>query len=145
MTKNTTRTSFSFKKDYGNINETQNKDKGERIVRAISIATGKPADEIYKALYISEKPKKRLNKESIQNKKDQSNSYKDYLESLGWEWVSTPGKYFCKEALPDKETILVRGTGFVTAVIEGVIHDVMDVSFGGNKAIYGYYIKTSKK
>ncbi len=133
---------------------------GDCVTRAISIATGKPYQEVYDKI-------KELNEEfadthysrvakKIQKGKGKRGTtprngvfkdvYRPYLESLGWKWTPTMliGQG-CKvhlkaEELP-KGTIIVKVSKHLTTVIDGVINDTHDCSRDGNRCVYGYYSK----
>lgn len=69
---------------------------------------------------------------------------RSYLAAKGWEWTPTmaigagttihlrPGE------LPDGR-LIVRLSGHLAAVIDGVVHDIADPSRGGTRCVYGYW------
>jgi len=107
---------------------------GDCSVRAVSIVTGKPYQEIYDAL----RPKKGYQggvKRSV---------LRAYLKSLGWTWVPTMfiGQG-CKvhlraNELPKGKLICQVSKHFV-AVIDGVVYDNHDCTRNGSRCVYGYY------
>jgi len=122
---------------------------GDCVTRAIAIATGKPYKEVYDALnQLSE------NERTGKRKKSKSNSrtgvyrttYQKYIESLGWKWIPTMkiGQgckvHLRKDELPSG-TLIVKVSKHLTCVKDGVIYDTFDPSRGGNRCVYGYYIK----
>lgn len=112
---------------------------GDCVVRAVSIATGKPYDVVYadiKALMgRGESPRNGVPKPI----------YHKYLLSLGWRWVSTMwvGQQkrvtLAENELPSKGRFVVRLSKHLTAVIDGSIHDRYDPSRDGTRCVYGYY------
>lgn len=122
---------------------------GDCVTRAITIATGKPYKEVYDALnQLSE------NERTGKRKKNKSNSrtgvyrttYQKYIESLGWKWIPTMKiGQGCKVHLRSDElpsgTLIVKVSKHLTCVKNGIIHDTFDPSRGGNRCVYGYYIK----
>jgi hypothetical protein len=117
------------------------------VTRSIAIATGKPYQEVYNALNelgrnerISKRKKKRSNSRTGVYRK----SYQRYLESLGWQ--STPTMaigsgctvHLRAEELPDGR-LLVKVSGHLTAVIDGVLYDTHDCSRHGMRCVYGYF------
>jgi len=136
--------------DGGRKNAGYKGDTNDCVTRSIAIITEKPYKEVYDALNkLSES--ERLGK----RKKSKSNSrtgvfrvtYDKYLKSLGYEWVATMKiGSGCQVHLRDGELpsgrLIVRVSKHMTAVINGVIHDIHDPSRDGTRYVYGYYYKS---
>src|SRR4030095_4989918 len=114
-------------------------------VRAIAIATEKPYREVYNALNDLARGE-RTSKRKPGISSSAGGVYRvtsdKYLKSLGWRWTATTGigqgcrVHLCKEELPGGR-LIVRVTKHLTAVIDGVVHDVgIDVR-GGTGCVYG--------
>ncbi len=120
---------------------------GDCVTRAISIATGKPYLEIYKALSDGCKNDKKCKKRSARNGVPTKHEwFKAYMNSLGWEWTPTMEiGSGCKVHLDGDELppgrLIVRVTKHYCAVIDGVLHDTRDCSRGGTRCVYGYWSK----
>lgn len=128
---------------------------GDCVCRAITIATGKPYQEIYDALAegnatqrtskkhmrFGNKPKMRSANNGISTTRKW---FKDYMESLGFKWIPTMliGQG-CKVHLKADELpmgrLVVNVSKHMVAVIDGVINDTHDCSRGGTRCVYGYY------
>lgn len=122
---------------------------GDCVTRAIAIATEKDYLEVYNVINELAK-KERITK----NKKTKSNArtgvykdtYKQYLESLGWKWYpcmkigSGCTTHLCKEELPGG-TIICKLSKHLVCVKDGVIHDTYDCSRGEKRCVYGYFKK----
>ena len=114
-------------------------------VRAIAIATGKTYKEVHKELT-------EINK--FKNQKYVSARYgnttmdtiRNYMRYLGWKWTATMGIgsgckiHLKKEELPSGR-IICRVSKHITAVIDGVVHDVYNSSRNGTRCVYGYFHK----
>jgi hypothetical protein len=111
---------------------------GDCVVRATAIATEKPYQEVYDDLFKRGKqsPRKGVNKRF----------YKPYMTDIGWQWVPTMfiGSG-CQVHLKSDELpagrIVVRLSGHLVAVINGVLHDTYDCSRDGTRCVYGYWVK----
>jgi len=122
---------------------------GDCVTRAISIATGKPYQEIYgeiNELAKNERTGKRKKTKSNSRTGVYKNTYKKYLISLGWKW--TPTMFIgsgCKVHLKKDElpngTLILSLSRHLTTVIDGVIYDTYDPSREGTRCVYGYYSK----
>lgn len=112
---------------------------GDCAIRAIAIANEMDYLEVYNM----------VNKTaglSCRNGTPKKVSHK-ILANLGWEWVPTMliGQG-CKvhlnaNELPKNATLIVSVSKHLTCVKNGVIYDIFDPSRGGNRCVYGYYIK----
>ncbi|MBP3707562.1 MAG: hypothetical protein J6J36_03000 [Clostridia bacterium] len=122
---------------------------GDCVTRAIAIATEKDYLEVYNIINelakkekITEKKKKKSNARTGVYK----DTYKKYLESLGWKWYpcmrigSGCTTHLCKEELPNG-TIICRLSRHLVCVKDGVINDTYDCSRGETRCVYGYFKK----
>ena len=119
------------------------------VTRSIAIATDKDYKEVYDALNLlakAERIGKRKRKTSNTRDGVFRVTYEKYLKSIGWKWIPTMfiGQG-CKvhlraDELPEGR-LIVRTSKHLTAVIDGVIHDTFDCSRGGQRCVYGYFIK----
>ena len=67
--------------------------------------------------------------------------FERYMESVGWEKVSSPkfkGRKAKAKDLPKEGRYLMRQSRHLSALVDGVIHDIWDTS---NKMVYCYYRK----
>lgn len=119
------------------------------VCRSIAIVTGKPYKEVYDALNQlgeSERTGKRKRTKSSSRDGVYRTTYEKYLKSLGYKWVAcmTIGSgcttHLDADELP-KGRLVLRVSRHVTAMIDGVIHDIFDPTRGGNRCVYGYFIK----
>jgi hypothetical protein len=116
-------------------------------VRAIAITTKKPYQEVYDALNDMarrERPSKRKPSRSSSRGGVYRVTSDRYLKSLGWRWTATTGiGQGCRVHLREDELpggrLIVRVTKHLTAVIDGVIHDVGIDLRGGTRCVYGYW------
>lgn len=134
--------------DGGRSNYFKAEQVGDCVTRAIAIATGKDYKEVYdaiNALAKQERESKRRKRSSSRNgvRKD---TWKKYLDSLGWVWHPTMqiGQgckvHLREDELPDG-VLIVSVSRHLTCVIDGCIFDTYDCSRDGNRCVYGYYMK----
>ena len=122
---------------------------GDCVVRAVAIASGRPYQEIYDALS-DESRTQRLTKHS-KNKSSARNGvntkrkwFKDYMESLGFEWTPTMrvGQgckvHLRKDELPEGQLVVALSKHYA-AVVDGVLYDTHDCSRDGARCVYGYW------
>lgn len=110
---------------------------GDCVVRSIAIATGLPYREVYDAVNVlarRERPGKRGRSKARDGVAKQT--YERYLKALGWTWVPTMKiGSGCTVHLNERELpagrLIVRVSGHMTCVIDGVIHDTYDCSERG--------------
>ena len=121
---------------------------GDCVVRAISIATEIPYQEVYDNLneYIgSLRQTKRIKGNSSRTGISKKVS-REYLKGLGWEWIPTMfigsgcKVHLRKEELPTG-TIIAKLSKHLVAIIDGVIQDTGDCSRNGTRCVYGYHQK----
>jgi hypothetical protein len=129
---------------------------GDCVVRSIAIAASLPYMQVYEDLRLAnesyaqlknDRLAKRLNvKGSSPRNGNHRNVFHDYILAQGFEWVPTMkvGAGCQVHLRPDelpKEMLIARVSKHLTAIIDGVIHDTHDPSRGGNRCVYGYYVK----
>lgn len=117
------------------------------VCRAISIVSGIAYQEVYEglnALAATERnSEKRRGRSSARNGVYKATCHK-FILSLRYQWVPTMflGQG-CKVHLRPDELppgrLIVKVSRHLTAVIDGVIHDIHDPSRGGTRCVYGYY------
>ncbi len=118
------------------------------VVRSIAIITGKSYQEVYDAINEGAKGE-RLTKKKTKRSSASSGvfkpTYHKYLLGLGMKWIPTMHVgQGCKVHLRSNELpagkLIVKVSGHLTAVIDGVIHDNHDCSRDGTRCVYGYYM-----
>ena len=130
---------------------------GDCVVRSIAIAANLPYMKVYEdlrfanetyALLRNDKLARRLNaKGSSPRNGNHRNVFHDYILGLGFQWVPTMKigmgcqVHLRSDELP-KAILIVKVSKHLTAVLNGIIQDTHDPSRGGNRCVYGYYIKT---
>ena len=124
---------------------------GDCVVRAISIATDQPYQEVYDAINaLCKKQKVRKGKPSSARTGVSRKVYEPYLQEMGWRWVPTMRVgQGCKVHLREDELprgrLVVAVSGHMTAVVDGVLHDNHDCSRDGSRCVYGYYVGPERK
>lgn len=123
---------------------------GDCVTRAICNATGKDYMEVYKALNDMAKTERterhRGKKRSSSRNGVFKETFKEYLNNLGWKWVpcmaigSGCKVHLKAEELP-KGTLIVSVSRHLTCVKDGVLYDTYDCSRDGTRCVYGYYIR----
>jgi hypothetical protein len=121
------------------------------VVRAIAIATGRSYQTVYDDLH--EAAKTHRSKARSVKAREKSASprngvpkqvYGPYLANMGWEWTPCMGigtgcqVHVREDELPPGRLIL-RLSGHVAAVVDGVVHDTHDPSRDGTRCVYGYW------
>ena len=129
------------------------------VVRAIAIATGRPYKDVYRDISILHaKAAKgrglvaaRIRRVGISpDNGSYRNVYNDYIIRQGFKWVScmdicTGCVVHVREyELPENETLILRLSKHLVAVVNGEINDTHDPSRDGSRCVYGYYIKVKK-
>jgi hypothetical protein len=122
---------------------------GDCVVRAIAIATGQSYRAVYDEigdLARDDNSRRRVHRRSNVSPRNgvMKEVYKRYLRDLGWTWTPTMGiGTGCRVHLRDGELpagrLIVRTSRHLTAVIDGVIHDIYDPSRDGSRCVYGYW------
>ena len=129
---------------------------GDCVVRSIAIAANLPYMKVYEDLRLAnesyaqlrnDRLAKRLNaKGSSPRNGNHRNVFHDYILAQGFTWVPTMKiGAGCQVHLRASELpagiLIVKVSKHLTAIINGVIQDTHDPSRGGNRCVYGYYIK----
>lgn len=119
------------------------------VCRSISIAAQLPYDEVYARLSEGNASQRRSKHQKKARPKSARNGistnrkwFKDYMKELGATWWPC-----CQiglgaaplSSLPSKGRLAVRFRGHYAAVIDGVLHDTWDCSYGIDRKIYGYW------
>lgn len=120
---------------------------GDCVCRAIAIATERPYQEVYDALNLlgkSERTGKRKRGTSAARNGVYKQSYRPYLESLGWKWTPTMRiGSGCKVHLADGELppgrLVIVVSRHLVAVIDGVIYDTHNPQRAAGRCVYGYF------
>lgn len=118
---------------------------GDCVTRAITIATGKPYQEVYDAIaeiYQGQRLKKHRKASGRDGTRRQV--YEKYLRGLGWVWTPTMGiGQGCKVHLRERDLptgrLIVRVSKHMCAVIDHVIRDTFDDQREGTRCVYGYW------
>ena len=119
---------------------------GDCVVRAISIASQKPYQEVYDLVnsYASNEYKSRVSKKSNARTGVRKSTIRKMMQELGFVWTPTMKVGSgCKVHLVESELpegrLVVQVSKHITAVIEKVIHDTYDPSRDGTRCVYGYW------
>jgi len=123
---------------------------GDCVTRAIAIASGLPYRDVYNALAEGSANQRASSRTSKRAKSARNGInvkrkwFKDYMKSLGFEWVPTMQiGSGCKVHLHDDELptgrLVVSVSKHYTAVIDGVVHDTHDPRREGHRCVYGYW------
>ena len=127
---------------------------GDCVTRAVAIAAQLPYQQVYDRL-AQGNATQRVTKRSKRNARQKTAShgistkrkwFKDYMNSLGFTWVSTMGigtgcQVHLKADELTKGRIIARVTRHYVAIIDGVINDTYDCSRDETRCVYGYWIK----
>ncbi len=120
---------------------------GDCVTRAIAIAAELPYRKVYDALNaICSGQRRWKGRKGSSRIGVPRRVYHKYLTSIGFKWVPTMeiGKgchtHLRPEELPGGR-LVTRLSGHLSAVIDGVIHDLYDTSRDGMRCVYGYYRK----
>lgn len=108
------------------------KNVGDCVIRAIAIATEKDYKKLVEETW-------EFTKNYGLQISDQT-VYELYLESIGWERVSSPkfkGRKAKAKDLP-KGRYIMSQANHLSALVDGVIHDIWNTS---NRMVYCYYRK----
>jgi hypothetical protein len=120
---------------------------GDCVVRAIAIATEQPYQNVYDALFALNKNQKgKLRGASPRDGGTKTATIRKYMTSLGWKFTPTMQiGSGCKVHLRADELpagrLVVRVSGHLCAVIDGIINDTHNPDRGGTRCVYGYYSK----
>lgn len=116
------------------------------VVRAIAIAEEKDYKEVYD--YVNKKLKSH-GYPSVRDKGVPKYLVRELLKNYGWTWIPVMKiGSGCELHLNEDElehfkdiTIIASVSKHITCIKNGVINDTYDCSRGGNRCVYGYYIK----
>lgn len=108
---------------------------GDCVARSIAIAAGLPYRDVYDAL--SEGCRTQRVTKRVKRKASARNGvytglkwFKEYMETLGFEWIATMGigtgckVHLVKDEIPSQGRIIAVVSKHYTAIIDGVIHDI---------------------
>jgi len=126
------------------------------VCRAITIAGQFSYEAIYKELAQGNADQRNTKRSGVASGKWTADRgintsrkwFKDFMVRMGFRWVSCMkiGEG-CKTHLRAAELpmgrLVVRVSGHLCAVINGVIHDNHNPDRGGNRCVYGYWIADS--
>jgi len=122
---------------------------GDCVCRAIAIASGCPYAEVYARLAAgnaTQRRSKRMRKVGTRSARNgvytRTKWFKDYMAELGAVWQPC-----CQiglgaaplSSLPTQGRLVVSFQRHYAAMIDGVIHDTLDSSYGRDRAVYGYW------
>lgn len=123
---------------------------GDCVTRSIAIASGLSYQEVYKALAEGTGNQRASSRTGKRGKSARNGInvkrkwFKDYMKSIGFEWVPTMQigsgcqVHLRPEELPPGR-LVVSVSKHYTAVIDGVLHDTWDCSRDGLRCVYGYW------
>ena len=119
---------------------------GKDVCRAVAIVSERPYLAIHEELLAAARcePVRKWELPSHPDTGMKKATYKAYLWSHGFRWTCTTRisggccVHLCAEELL-KDRLLVQVNGRLTAVVDGVIHDIEDLSLGVNRCVYGYW------
>lgn len=130
-------------------------DTGDCVTRAVAIASGLPYIEVYEALAHGNATQRRgkWERRTKAGKRTASHGinttrkwFKDYMRSLGFEWVSVVGigtgctTHLKADELPEGRLVVALSKHY-SAVVDRVVHDTYNPSRGGTRCVYGYWLK----
>lgn len=132
---------------------------GDCVCRSICIVTGLPYKQVYERLSNGNATQRRGKREkkskagvrtAARGISTKRKWFKEYMEELGFEWVSTMQigsgcKVHLREEELPKGRLVVNVSKHFAAVIDGVLNDTNDCSRGGSRCVYGYYIFKESK
>ena len=122
---------------------------GDCVVRAVTIASGRPYQEVYNALSegcrtqrLTRKSKKKASARDGVN--ITRKWFKDYMTSLGFKWTPTMRigsgcRFHLREDELPSGRLVVAVSKHAVAVIDGVVNDTHDPARDGTRCVYGYY------
>jgi hypothetical protein len=129
---------------------------GDCVVRSIAIATQLPYLQVYEelnqanVLYANlrnDKLARHLNKRGSSPRNGSHRKvFHDYILTHGFIWVPTMKVGAgCQVHLRANElprgTLIVKVSKHLTTVMDGIIHDTHNPARGGQRCVYGYYLK----
>ncbi len=129
---------------------------GDCVTRAIAIAAELPYREVYDAMAegnANQRQTKRMQKTGAGKRTARDGIYtkrkwfKDYMREQGFVWVplnfigSSEKKHLIPEDVPQGRLIASVSKHY-TAIIDGVINDTFSPARGGERMLYGYWVKS---
>lgn len=132
---------------------------GDCVVRAVAIAAELPYDKVYKDLHEAKVAHAETSRDKwakfYRRKPEKLHPdkgvgrpiYDKYLKAIGFKWVPTMAigqgcrVHLRRDELPSGR-LVVRVSRHLVAMIDGVIHDTHNPDRGGDRCVYGYYIKS---
>lgn len=121
---------------------------GDCVTRAICNATGRDYKEVYRAINSMAKAerteKHRGGKRSSSRDGVFKETWKRYLDSIGWVWhptmkIGSGCQIHLREDELPKGKLIVSVSKHLTCVKDGVLYDTYDCSRNGTRCVYGYY------
>ena len=120
------------------------------VCRAICNATGRDYKEVYdliNQIAKNEKTGKRKTKKSNARNGVYKYTEKEIIETLlGWKWIPTMTigsgcvMHLNQYEVPDG-TLIVKVSHHLACVKDKVLYDTFDCTRGGDRCVYGYWIK----
>jgi hypothetical protein len=122
---------------------------GDCVCRSIAIASGRPYQEVYDRLAegnATQRRSKRMRKAGRRSARNgiyvKAKWFKDYMRELGATWWPT-----CQiglgaapiSTLPQTGRLVVSFRKHYSAMIDGVLHDTWDATYGYDRRVYGYW------
>jgi hypothetical protein len=119
---------------------------GDCTIRALAIAMGHPYQAVYEDLNeLAQDERPRGGRKRSSSRTGVAlRTTRRYLESYGWHWTPTMGigtgcrVHLRADELPPGR-LIVRLSGHLAAVINGIVHDTSDPSREGTRCVYGYW------
>lgn len=114
---------------------------GDCVARALTIATGGSYSAVYRSL---------ADLSALMGKRRSARNgaarpvYTRWLAERGWQWTPTMAigsgctVHMRRDELPAGR-LVVRLSGHLCAVLDGVVHDNHDPRRGGTRCVYGYW------
>jgi len=138
------------KDDGGRADAGYTGDAGDCVVRSIAIAAQLPYATVYDALHDIARARRDVAQQRVKGRYHSPRTgvhktvYQPYLAQLDAVWTPTMSiGSGCRVHLRAGEVppgrLVVRCSGHMTAVVDGVIHDTYDPSRGGTRCVYGWW------
>lgn len=123
-------------------------DARDCVCRAVAIATGWPYQSVYELIGLESRTERAKPGKTCSSARTgvYKGTTRKLMARLGWKWVPIMGiGTGCTMHLKDGEIptgrIIVKLSGHVAAIIDGVLHDTFDCSRNGTRCVYGYWVK----
>ena len=133
---------------------TNKKTTGDCVARAVTIASGRPYNEVYAEL-AEINARMKLTKHRLRRGKagsrtashgiwTKSKPFKDYMIMNGFEWTPTMQigsgcKVHVRENELPKGRLVLALSKHSAAVIDGILYDAYDCSRDGTRCVYGFW------